>query len=531
MFPVDVSLLRKDPEKFKEAFRKRFMEVGEKLVDRALELDEKRRSIQKELDSLRSNLNKLSKAVGIIKSYSSGKISREDALNRLSSFLSEPEKYLNEDGEKLLREKIFEIKRRISELEQEFKKVTQELVDTLWKFPNFVDEEVPIGPDDSYNVPIRFWGIPRVWKGHLNSFKEQTEKYGFKIVELREFFTDSYQKYVKDLEKLKIVYESLKGDEDFREINFNEVLDFDELNKDKIVPYVLIEWEPKHHYDLVKEFDLADTDKAGEVAGSRFYFEKGLLTLMDLGLAIEGIKFLMQRGYFPCIPPYMLKGDILNGIITLDDFEDMMYKLEKGDLYLIGTAEHPLTALHFNDIFEVNTLPKKYVGWSPCFRREAGAHGKDTKGIFRVHQFHKVEQYIFCEPKDSEKYHQEIVRNAEEFMERLNLPYRTVIIASGDMGKRNYKQYDVEGWFPGQGKYRELVSGSNVTDWQSRRSNIRYRTKEGKLEYVHTLNCTLVAQQRTLCCILENYYDAKNNLIVVPRVLRSYTDIEKIINK
>ena len=231
---------------------------------------------------------------------------------------------------------------------------------------------------------------------------------------------------------------------------------------------------------------------------------------------------MINKGYKFTIPPYMLKKDILKGIITLDDFADMMYKIDGGDLYLIGTAEHPITALYYNIIIEEDQLPIKIVGWSPCFRKEAGAHGKDTKGLFRLHQFHKVEQYIFCKPEDSEKYHIELIRNAEEFLEKLNIPYRTVIIASMDMGKRNYKQYDIEGWFPGQNKYRELISGSNVTDWQARRSNIRYRKKDNSLDYVHTLNCTLSAIQRTLVCILENNYDYKNNKILIPEILRQY---------
>jgi len=205
-----------------------------------------------------------------------------------------------------------------------------------------------------------------------------------------------------------------------------------------------------------------------------------------------------------------------------------MYKIDGEDLFLIGTAEHPITALYYNEIFDEDDLPLKIVGWSPCFRREAGAHGKDTKGIFRVHQFHKVEQYIFCKPEDSEKLHEELIRNTEEFLQKLNIPYRVVLIASEDMGKRNYKQYDIEGWFPGQGKYRELGSGSNVTDWQARRCNIRYRKKDNELEFVHTLNCTLVAVQRTLCAIMENFYDQKRKIIVIPKLLRKYIAKEAI---
>ncbi len=528
MFPVDLELLRKNPEKFREAFRKRFMEDQLWMIDKALELDNKRISLQKERDSLRSKLNKISKVIGALQMYSSGRSSKEETISYLSKFVDNPEEYLNKSvGD--LKEEISSLKNKIEAVENELESVEKELVELLWKFPNFVADDSPLGPDDSYNVPIKFWGIPRVWKEYLSEFKEQTEKYGFKVVEVRNILNnEEYSRYIRNRRLLEEAYKSLRGEEVYVVPNYNDLLDFEKLNEDKIVPYVLVDWEPKHHYDLVREYNIADTDKAGEVAGSRFYYEKDKLVILDLALGLFALKKLFAKGYKPVIPPYMLKGWVINGVLDIDTFEDMIYKIEEEDLYLIGTAEHPLTALHANEILDEESLPLKYVGWSPCFRKEAGSHGKDTKGIFRVHQFHKVEQYVFCEPEESEELHREIISNAEEILQDLNIPYRIVNIATGDLGAPAYKKYDIEGWFPGQGKYRELVSGSNVLDWQARRMNIRMRRKDGKLEPVHTLNSTALAHQRVICAILENYYDPKTETIAMPDMLVPLLGFERI---
>ena len=520
-FPVDINFLRNNPEVYKETFRKRGLNEG--LVDKAIELDEKRKELQREVDRLRYRKNLYSKLFYNAKRYLNGEISREEFIKHaIDAGFDIHEGTIKDDFIDKLRDEISRIDELIKTKEEEYKRIEKELIELLWNFPNLLPPEVPVG-DESMNTPVKFWGIPKVYD--INLFKEQTERFGWKIVELNEFLEKKeYEKYVKNKELLKEIKENPVK---LSIINHGEVLDFDELNKDKIIPYVKVsENEVKHQYDLLKEFNLYDSDKAGEVAGSRFYFEFKDLVILDLALSLEGIFFLINKGYTPLIPPYMLKKDVLKGIITLDDFEDMMYKIEGDDLYLIGTAEHPITALYYNEIIEEDKLPIKIVGWSPCFRREAGAHGKDTKGLFRLHQFHKVEQYVFCKPEDSEKYHKEIIKNAEEFLEKLNIPYRTVLIASKDMGKRNYKQYDIEGWFPGQQRYRELISGSNVTDWQSRRSNIRYRKKNNELDYVHTLNCTLVAIQRTLVCIMENNYH--NGRIYLPSLLRKYLNKEYI---
>jgi len=512
VFPIDLDEFEKNVNLYIESFRKRGLD--ESKVYYALELNKKRKELQRELDNKKALKNRLSKAFKLLKDFKENKIGIKELKEELNKIGIE----YKEDIEKILLEKINIVDEEIKKIGNEYENVLEEFIKTTWNFPNLVHPDVPEG-DESYNKPIRYWGVPKVIdeKAFYN-IVTQNGKYDWKVIKI----TDLPDRYIKDKEKLKDFINILKGEIDYYYINYDEILDFEELNKNKIVPYIKIEKELLHHYDLIELLNLADTKKAGEVAGSRFYYELNDLVILDLALSIEGIKFLTKRGYKPMITPYMLKREVLNGIITLDDFEDMMYKIEGEDLFLIGTAEHSITAYYFNEIIDERDLPIKIVGWSPCFRKEAGAHGKDTKGIFRVHQFHKVEQYIFCKPEDSERYHEELIKNAEEFLKILNIPFRTVIIASKDMGKRNYKQYDLEGWFPGQQKYRELISGSNVTDWQARRSNIRYRTKNNELKYLHTLNCTLTAVQRTLTCILENYYDAKNNKVNMPKILEDY---------
>jgi len=512
VFPIDLDEFEKSINLYIESFRKRGLD--ENKVYYALELNKRRKELQKELDNKKAIKNRLSKVFKLLKDFKENKIGIRELEEELNKIGIE----YREDIEKALLEKIKAIDEEIKKIENEYEKVLEEFIKTTWNFPNLIHPDVPEG-DESYNKPIRYWGIPKVIdEKTFYNIVTQDGKYDWRIIEI----TKLPDTYIKDKEKLKDFVNISRGEIDYYYINYDELLDFEKLNRDRIVPYIKIEMGLLHHYDLIELLNLADTKKAGEVAGSRFYYELNDLVILDLALSIEGIKFLIKRGYKPMITPYMLKREILNGIITLDDFEDMMYKIEGEDLFLIGTAEHSITAYYFNEIINEKDLPIKIVGWSPCFRREAGAHGKDTKGIFRVHQFHKVEQYIICKPEDSEKYHEELIRNEEDFLKLLNIPFRTVLIASKDMGKRNYKQYDPEGWFPGQQKYRELGSGSNVTDWQARRSNIRYRTKNNELKYPHTLNCTLVATQRTLTCILENYYDTKNNRFNIPKILEGY---------
>lgn len=282
----------------------------------------------------------------------------------------------------------------------------------------------------------------------------------------------------------------------------------------------------KDHVDAAMALDLVDIERAAKVAGARFYYLKNDLVKLDYSLMMFALDELTAKGYVPIEPPYMLMRKPFEGAVILSDFGDVIYKIEGEDLHLIGTSEHALAAMHMDEVLD--SLPLKYVGISPCFRKEAGAHGKDTKGIFRVHQFNKVEQFIFCKPKDSEKFHEEIIKNAEELFQKLELPYRVITLCSGETGKVAAKTYDLEVWMAAQGKYREAVSASNCTDYQARRLNIKY-VEGTKREFVHTLNSTAIATSRALVAILENNQQ-KDGSILIPEVLQDYMG-KKVIKR
>lgn len=285
----------------------------------------------------------------------------------------------------------------------------------------------------------------------------------------------------------------------------------------------------KDHIDLALGLDLLDIERAAKVSGSRFYYLKGDLVKLNFALIRYGIDFITERGFTPFLPPYMMKRKILEGAVSLADFEDTIYKIEGEDLYLIATSEHALLGLHSDEILDGSKLPLRYCGVSPCFRKEAGAHGRDTKGIFRVHQFEKVEQFVFCKPEESKREHEHLIKNAEEFFQSLGLPYRVVNVCSGDLGTVAAKKYDLEVWLPGQGKYREMVSCSNCTSYQAVRSNIRFREKPGEpTKYVHTLNSTLVATERAIVAILENYQQ-EDGSIIIPDPLVPYMNGQEVI--
>ncbi len=286
------------------------------------------------------------------------------------------------------------------------------------------------------------------------------------------------------------------------------------------------------HTEILEKLGLVDIERAAKASGARFYYLKGDLVLLAQSLERFALDELARKGYTPIATPYLLKREHYRGVTGLGDFEDALYlatspreakkeeDMEDEELFLIATSEHPMAAMHAGEVFSAKQLPVRYVGISPCFRREAGAHGKDTKGIFRVHQFEKVEQFIFSKQEDSWKYYEELIDNEEYIMQKLNLPYHRIEMCTGDIGVVAAKKTDLEIWFPSQQKYRELTSASNCTDWQSLRLDIKY--DEGKeRKYVHTLNATAVAVQRTLAAIVENYCN-DNGTITVPDVLVPY---------
>ena len=286
----------------------------------------------------------------------------------------------------------------------------------------------------------------------------------------------------------------------------------------------------KHHIELGLSLDIMDIERAAKVSGARFYYLKNEGVLLDMALMNFALNEMIKKGYKPIEPPYMMNRKAYEGATPLTDFEDALYKVENEDLYLIATSEHPIAAMFMNEVLNAKDLPLKFVGVSACFRKEAGAHGKDTRGIFRTHQFNKVEQFIFCLPEQSWQMHEELIRNAEELVQKLGIPYRVVNVCTGDIGSFAAKKYDIEAWMPAQNRYREIGSCSNCTDYQARRLNIRYREKEGAPPkgIVHTLNSTAIATGRTIVAILENYQQ-KDGTVIIPEVLRPYMGgIEKI---
>jgi seryl-tRNA synthetase len=282
------------------------------------------------------------------------------------------------------------------------------------------------------------------------------------------------------------------------------------------------DFKPKDHIDLANALDLVDLNRAAKVSGARFYFLKNDLVKLNQALINFALDFLSQNNYTLIQPPYMIRKEPMVGSIILNDFEDVIYKIENEDLYMIGTSEHAIAGMHMDEILEGAKLPIRYGGFSSCFRKEAGAHGKDMKGIFRVHQFEKVEQFVYCRPEESDKEHERMLALSEEFFRQIGIPYRVMLLCSGDTGKISSKTYDIEAWMAGQDAYREIVSCSNCLDYQARRLGIRFRDKTNEdTRFVHTLNSTLVATERTMVAIVENFQTPNGN-VKVPEVLQRY---------
>ncbi len=443
---LDIKLIRENPEVVKNDLLKRGEMEKLKWVDEILELDARWRENLRKINQLRKERNRLAVEIG----------KRKKTGETIDDLLA----------------KSNEIVRGIEELEKEVEELRKRIDYYLWRLPNITHESVPIGKDDTENVPIRFWGKARVWKGFMDTFIEES------------------------------------------------------LGK---MEYEALEWRPKLHVDLLELLKGADLERAAKVSGARFYYLMNELVILDLALVRFALDRLIEKGFTPVIPPYMVHRFVEEGVTSFDDFADVIYKVEDEDLYLIPTAEHPLAGLHANEIIEGKDLPLLYVGFSPCFRKEAGTAGKDTKGIFRVHQFHKVEQFVYAKPEESWEWHEKLIQNAEEIFQALEIPYRIVNICTGDLGYVAAKKYDIEAWMAGQGKFREVVSASNCTGWQARRLNIRYRDKtHEKPKFLHTLNSTAIATSRAIVAILENH-QTEEGVVKLPKALWKYTGFKEIL--
>ena len=416
---LDIKFVRESPDLVRENLKRRGDLDKIPWVDQVLESDRRWRSLQTEVNNLRSKRNKLTEEIA--------KLRRQGA-----------------DASELVKQ-AEQVPEQIKNLENETQELNRKITEVLMQLPNIIHESVPFGKDDSGNVEVRKWGEPR--------------KFDF---------------------------------------------------------------EPKDHIDLATRLGLVDWESAAKVAGARFYYLRGDLVKLNYALAKFALDFMEKKGFTLIQPPYFLRREAIGGAVALSDFEDVIYKIEGEDLYLLPTAEHGLLAQHMDEIIDGKSLPLRYAGISPCFRKEAGAHGRDTKGIFRIHQFEKVEQFVFSKPENSWDEHEKLIANAEELFQLLKLPYRVVNVCTGDLGTVAAKKYDLEAWFPGQKNYREVVSCSNCTAYQAARSKIRFRDKPDEpTKWVHTLNSTLVATERTLIPIMENYQN-KDGSINIPEVLQPY---------
>ena len=282
------------------------------------------------------------------------------------------------------------------------------------------------------------------------------------------------------------------------------------------------DFEPKSHAELATALGILDLERAAKVSGSGFYYLMNEMALLDLAIMRYAIDHLVAKGYTLIRPPYMIRRKPYEGVTDLGDFESVMYKVEDEDLYLIATSEHAMGSMFMDEIINAEDLPIRLVGVSPCFRKEIGTHGRYTKGMFRVHQFNKVEQFIFSLPEQSWELHEELQQNSEELYQGLGLHYRVVNVCTGDIGSIAAKKYDTEVWMA-DGEFREIGSNSNCTDYQARRLNVRYRMKEGQTPagFVHTLNNTALATSRTILAVIEQYQQ-EDGSVVVPEALREH---------
>jgi seryl-tRNA synthetase len=278
--------------------------------------------------------------------------------------------------------------------------------------------------------------------------------------------------------------------------------------------------------DLGEQHRLLDIERAAKLSGSRFGFLLGPMVRLELALVQFALDMLEPHGFVPVAPPVLVREQALFGTGFFPGDREQVYAIEADDLYLVGTSEVSIAGMHADEILDAATLPLRYVGFSTCFRREAGTYGKDTRGIFRVHQFDKVEMFSFCDPEKSQEEHDFLLAREEELAQALEIPYRVVNVAAGDLGASAAKKFDIEAWFPGQGRYREITSTSNTTDFQSRRLKIRYRADDGN-RLVHTLNGTAIAVGRWLIALLENH-QREDGTVVIPEALLGYVNFDRI---
>ena len=420
---IDPRLLRESPDVVRESQRRRGEDVG--LVDRLIELDAQRRSLQTAYDDVRSEQKQLSKRIGPLQ----GAVKKGDATAQAQL--------------DVLMAEATGLAERVKAADATASEATHLASEAWLHLSNVVDMRAPVGGEADFEV-LETVGTPR----------------------------------------------------DFTAEGFT----------------------PRDHLELGEMLKAIDVERAAKVSGSRFYFLTGVGALLELALLNLAVAQATRNGFIPVVPPVLVSPRAMEGTGFLGQAAENVYRIESDDMYLVGTAEVPLGGLHADEILPVDSLPLRYVGWSTCFRREAGTYGKDTRGIIRVHQFDKVEMFVFCDPDDAEAEHERILGWERDFMDALEIPYRVIDVATGDLGSSAARKFDIEAWIPTQGTYREVTSTSNTTQFQARRLSIRTRAGDD-VRPVATLNGTLCAMPRMIVALLENHQRA-DGTVSVPAALR-----------
>ncbi len=426
---IDINFLRANPDAVRENIRKKFQDKKLPLVDEVLELDAKRRELQKEGDACRAKRNTLSAQIG--------KLMREKKTEEAEQVKAEVVK--NND--------------RIAEIEKISEEIAAKLKQDMMSIPNIIADDVPIGKDDSENV--------------------------------------ERQRFLEPVEK----------------------------------PF-----EVPYHLDILENLGGIDLDSARRTSGQGFYYLLGDIARLHSAVLTYARDFMIDKGFTYVIPPYMIRSDVVSGVMSFEEMDGMMYKIEGEDLYLIGTSEHSMIGRFMNTVLDEKELPLTLTSYSPCFRKEKGAHGIEERGIYRIHQFEKQEMIVICKPEESRQWFEKLYSYTVELFVSMQIPVRTLECCSGDLADLKYKSVDVEAWSPRQKKYFEVGSCSNLTDAQARRLGIRYKTDKGNA-FAHTLNNTVVAPPRMLIALLENHLN-EDGSVTIPEVLRKYMGgKEKILPK
>lgn len=426
---IDINFLRANPDAVRENIRKKFQDKKLPLVDEVLELDAKRRELQKEGDALRAKRNTLSAQIG--------KLMKEKKAEEANAVKAE----------------VVANNERVAEIEKMTEEISAKLKQDMMAIPNIIADDVPIGKDDSENVE-------------------------------RERFLEPAEKPFE-------------------------------------VPY---------HLDILENLCGIDLDSARRTSGQGFYYLLGDVARLHSAVLTYARDFMIDKGFTYVIPPFMIRSDVVSGVMSFEEMDGMMYKIEGEDLYLIGTSEHSMIGRFMNTVLDADSLPLTLTSYSPCFRKEKGAHGIEERGIYRIHQFEKQEMIVICKPEESSEWFRKLYSYTVELFVSMQIPVRTLECCSGDLADLKYKSVDVEAWSPRQKKYFEVGSCSNLTDAQARRLGIRYKTEKGNA-FAHTLNNTVVAPPRMLIALLENQLN-EDGSVNIPEVLRKYMGgKEKLVPK